>query len=71
MAFMDKPTNPNPEDMTEMDSVVALQEDGDVEKENAEHSGVVSFIQTQFNRSKDARLLDETRWLTSDRKSVV
>jgi hypothetical protein len=67
MAFMDKPTNPNPEDMTEMDSVVALQEDGDVEKENAEHSGVVSFIQTQFNRSKDARLLDETRWLTSYR----
>jgi hypothetical protein len=67
MALMDKPTDLQPEDATEMDTVVSLDEDGDVEQENAEYSGVVSFIETQFRRSKDRRLADETRWLDSYR----
>ena len=67
MAFMDKPTATNPEDITEMTNVVALEEDGDVERENSDHSGVVDFVQGQFNRSKDARLIDETRWLSAYR----
>ena len=33
---MDKPTNLNPEDATDTDTVVALDEDGNVEEENIE-----------------------------------
>ena len=67
MALMDKPTDLQPENATEMDSVIALEEDGNIEEENAEYSGVVSFIETQFQRSKDRRLTDETRWLEAYR----
>ena len=37
MALMDKPTDPNPEEATETDRVIALEEDGDVEEENTEY----------------------------------
>jgi hypothetical protein len=67
MALMDKPTDLQPENSTEMDSVIALEEDGNIEEENAEYSGVVSFIETQFQRSKDRRLTDENRWLEAYR----
>ena len=67
MALMDKPTNLNPEDATDTDTVVALDEDGNVEEENIEYSGVVAFIDGQFRRAKDSRLTDETRWLDSYR----
>ena len=33
MALMDKPTGPAPEDQTEAEGVVTLEEDGDVEQE--------------------------------------
>ena len=67
MALMDRPTDPNPEQATEMDRVVALEEDGDVENENTEYSGVISFIDGQFRRSKERRRTDEDRWLTAYR----
>lgn len=67
MALMDKPTNLNPEDATDTDTVVALDEDGNVEEENTEYSGVVAFVSSQFRRAKDNRLTDETRWLDSYR----
>lgn len=67
MALMDRPTDPNPEQATEMDRVVALEEDGDVENENTEYSGVISFIDGQFRRSKESRRTDEDRWLTAYR----
>ena len=67
MALMDKPTDLQPEDATEMDMVVSLDEDGNVEEENAEYAGVVSFIETQFRRSKDRRQTDEDRWLMAYR----
>jgi len=67
MALMDKPTNLNPEDATDTDTVVALDEDGNVEEENIEYSGVVAFVNSQFSRAKDNRLTDETRWLDSYR----
>jgi hypothetical protein len=67
MALMDRPENSNMEDATETDRVVALEEDGDVEQENTEYSGVVSFIDGQFRRSKDHRRTDEDRWLTAYR----
>lgn len=64
---MDKPTNLNSEDATDTDTVVALDEDGNVEEENTEYSGVVAFVNSQFRRAKDNRLTDETRWLDSYR----
>ena len=67
MALMDKPTDPNPENASEMDNVVSLDEEGDVEQENLEYSGVVTFIEGQFRRSKDRRVTDEDRWLMAYR----
>jgi len=64
MALMDKPL---PEDATDSDLSVPLQEDGDVEEENSTYSGAVSFIESQYKRSKDARMTDEERWLDSYR----
>ena len=67
MALMDKPNGSTPEDQTEAEQVIALEEDGDVEQENLDYSGVASFIEGQFRRSKDHRLSDEERWLMSYR----
>lgn len=64
MALMDKPL---PEDATDSDLVVPLDETGDVEAENIEFSGTVAFIKSQFKRSKDARRVDEERWLSAYR----
>lgn len=67
MALMDKPTGPSPEDTTESQDVVALEEANDVEQENLEYSGVAAFIEGQYRRSKDQRLADEERWLMAYR----
>jgi hypothetical protein len=67
MALMDKPTPNSSDDITEMSAVVALTEEGDVETENNQYSGVVAYIESQFTRSKTHRLLDETRWLIAYR----
>ena len=67
MALMDKPNGSTPEDQTEAEQVIALEEDGDVEQENLDYSGVASFIEGQFRKSKDHRLSDEERWLMSYR----
>jgi hypothetical protein len=67
MALMQPPNDIVTEDMTDEANVIALEEDGDVEQENSEYSGVVGFINSAFQRSKDARLTDETRWLDSYR----
>ena len=67
MALMDKPIDPNPEEASETDNVIALDENGDVEQENLEYSGVVSFVQNQYRRSKDNRVTDEDRWLLAYR----
>ena len=67
MALMDKPNGLSPEEATEADAVVALDETGDVEAENLEYSGVASFISSQFTRSKTYRQSDEDRWLRAYR----
>lgn len=67
MALMDKPNGSTPEDQTEAEQVIALEEDGDVEQENLDYSGVAAFIEGQFRKSKDHRLSDEERWLMSYR----
>ena len=64
MALMDKPL---PDDVTDSDVSIPLTEDGDVEQENQSYSGAVSFVKSQFRRSKDARLTDEERWLDAYR----
>ena len=64
MALMDKPL---PDDVTDTDIAVPLDETGDVEVENTEYSGTVEFIKSQFNRSEEARRVDEERWLDAYR----
>jgi hypothetical protein len=67
MALMDKPTGLDPEEATENENVVALEEGNDVETENTSLSGLASYVESQFNRSKDTRLYDEERWLMAYR----
>jgi len=64
MALMEKPL---PEDVTDTDIAVPLEEDGDVEQENINFSGAVAFVDSQYTRAKDARYADEERWLDSYR----
>jgi hypothetical protein len=45
MALMQNPTAPSPEDTTEPDMVVLLEESGKIEQENVEYSGVAAFIE--------------------------
>ena len=67
MALMQKPSDLDPEDTTEAQAMVALAEDGDVEEENLQYSGVAGFVEDQFRKSKDARQTEEERWLTAYR----
>ena len=67
MALMDKPQGLSPEEATEADAVVALDETGDVEVENLEYSGISAYVRSQYERSKTHRLTDEDRWLRSYR----
>lgn len=45
MAIMQKPDDLDPADATETDMVVPLEEDGDVEAENLEYSGVAAYVE--------------------------
>ena len=68
MAFMTPPEDKiDSEDLTELADVAVLEEDGDVEAENSDYGGVVSMVESAYNRSKDRRLTDEERWLSSYR----
>ena len=60
---MQKPTAQSPEDTTEPDMVVSLEESGDVEEENVEYSGVAAFIEGQFRRAKDDSVNNEEWWM--------
>ena len=63
MSLMEQPQNIPSDDIINEDNVISLDEDGDVEQEQSEYSGVVGFVDSAFRKSKDARLSDETRWL--------
>ena len=56
LSFEADPTN---------DTVMALQEDGDAEEQNFSFTGLVNYIEGKFQKSKDNRLGDETRWLNA------
>jgi len=62
MALMDKPSKNPDNDQMDTDQVVSLDENGEVEAENLEYGGLVSYITTAFRESKDHRRTDEDRW---------
>ena len=57
MAIVDKPEFTEPE-------AVTLEDTAD-EQEDAQYSGFLEVVREKFQRSKDKRLNDETRWLSS------
>tara|TARA_B110000208_G_C11323400_1_gene267182 strand:- start:184 stop:402 length:219 start_codon:yes stop_codon:yes gene_type:complete len=63
MALMQKPADVDPENITEADMVLALDEDGDVEQKNTEYSDIAAYVKDQVRRFKDHRTVDEERWL--------
>ena len=56
MAIVDKP---------EFDEEVVALEDSESEQEDVQYSGFVDIVREKYQRSKDRRLTDEQRWLTS------
>ena len=67
MALMRDLTEVDPEVITEQDTIVALEEDGDVAQENSEYNSVANFVESQFQKAKDSRRGDEDRWLMAYR----
>jgi len=67
MALMDRPEDLSTDAKADDTNVVALEEDGDVQQENIEFSGLVAYINSQYQRSKTRREMDEERWLQSYR----
>ena len=61
MALMGDPTEVDPEVITEQDTVFALEEDSDVAQENSEYASVANFVESQFQKAKDTRRIDEDR----------
>ena len=55
MALIRDPADVDPEVITEQDTVVALEKDGDVAKENFEYTTVAKFVESQFQKAKDSR----------------
>ena len=64
---MQKPADVDTKNITEADTVLALDEDGDVQQKNTEYSGIGAYIKDQFRRFKDHRTVDEELWLMSYR----
>ena len=67
MALMRDPTEVDPEVITDQDTFVVLEEDGDVAQENSEYASVANFVESQFQKAKDSRRSDEDRWLMAYR----
>lgn len=67
MALMSLPEDLAPDTPTDENKIIALEEDGDVEQENIEFSGLVAHVQDHYHRSKTRREPDEDRWLTAYR----
>jgi len=67
MALMSRPEDLSPDTPTETTNVVALEEDGGVEQENLEFSGLVAYVRERYERSKTRREPDEDRWLMAYR----
>ena len=63
MAIMDRPEDMNPGE----DNVLQLEENGNIEEQNLEYSGLVAWVNGRFEASKTWRMTDEERWLRSYR----
>jgi len=65
---MDKPDDLSMDaESKDTSKVTALDEDGDVEKENMEYSPLCSYIKDKYESSKTNRMSDESRWLSAYR----
>lgn len=53
------------ESLNENAQTMGLTEGSDIEQEALENQGIVSYVHDRYDRAKDARLSDETRWLKS------
>ena len=67
MALMDKPPISTEDIEMDIRSPAHLEEGDNVEQENAEMSGVVSWVNSRFTNASDSRQQDEARWLRSYR----
>lgn len=67
MAIMDRPDSVSFDENASNDKIISLEETGDVAQENLNMSGLVAWVRGRFQRSKDQRLNDETRWLRAYR----
>jgi len=63
MAIMDRPEDMNPAE----DNVLQLEENGNIEEQNLEYSGLVAWVNGRFEASKTWRQPDEERWLKAYR----
>jgi len=52
-------------DMSKASEVVTFEEGSNVEDENNELGGLVSWIESKYERAKEKRFSDETRWITA------
>jgi len=52
-------------DMSKASEVVTFEEGSNVENENNELGGLVSWIESKYERAKEKRFSDETRWITA------
>lgn len=66
MAIVDKPEDLSL-DLENKGASIHLEEEGDVEKENFEYSGVYRHIKEKYERAKTSRQTDEDRWMKSYR----
>lgn len=67
MSLMSQPENLSTDALADEANAISLDEDGNVEQENLEYSGLVSFVKERYERSKTRRLPDEDRWLLAYR----
>jgi hypothetical protein len=58
MAIVDRP-----EDLSESDAILQLEENNDAEEQNTDLSGLVGWIEGRYNKSHTWRETDEQRWL--------
>jgi len=67
MAIMDRPDNLSFDSDKTNQRIVSLEEDGNVEQENTEFTGLVAYVRGHFEKCKTRRETDESRWLKAYR----
>lgn len=66
MTFLNETLNKYGTEVASVTEIIPFEEGNNPQKENIEKlNGVVSFIKEKFERAKEKRLQDETRWITA------